>query len=319
MSAGAGTNAFVRRLAQSTTAAALGEFLSPAKVIGDGQCAFHGIAALGSVAPDALAFCDSADAGGAIAQTRASVVIVPAAILASPRPGQAFVAVADVRSSFIDAVEWLLPNTGRPRDPVPGIDGSARIDPTATVSAHAIVAAGVVVGARTRIGPGAIIHDDTQIGSDCVIGPNAVIGWVGLAYHDRADGRRAFFPHLAGVRIGNGVDVGAQACICRGMLSHTEIGDDTKIGSLVYVSHGVVIGARAWLSAGTAVAGHARIAERSLLGIGAIVIDNVEIDEGVLVAGGSVVARHAAAGQKLLGVPACPVPVMRRFGPTPRE
>ena len=49
------------------------------------------------------------------------------------------------------------------------------------------------------------------------------------------------------------------------------------------------------------------------------VVDNVAIDAGVLVGGGSVVVRHAAAGEKLLGVPATAVPSMRRFGPTPRE
>lgn len=118
--------------------------------------------------------------------------------------------------------------------------------------------------------------------------------------------------------IGDRVDVGAQACVCRGMLSHTEIGDDVEIGSLVYVSHGVVIGVRSWLSAGTAVAGHARIADAGLLGIGSVVVDNVNLDAGVLVGGGSVVVRHAAAGEKLVGVPAHAVPAMRRFGPTPR-
>ena len=47
--------------------------------------------------------------------------------------------------------------------------------------------------------------------------------------------------------------------------------------------------------------------------------DNVAIHEGVLVGGGSVVTRDAAAGSKLYGVPAHPVPTMRRFGPTPRD
>jgi UDP-3-O-[3-hydroxymyristoyl] glucosamine N-acyltransferase len=102
------------------------------------------------------------------------------------------------------------------------------------------------------------------------------------------------------------------------MLSHTVIGSDVKIGSLAYVSHGVVIDDRAWLSAGTAVAGHATIGTEALLGIGSIVIDNVRLAAGVLLGGGSVVTKHAAAGSKLYGVPARAVPSMRRFGPTPR-
>jgi UDP-3-O-[3-hydroxymyristoyl] glucosamine N-acyltransferase len=115
------------------------------------------------------------------------------------------------------------------------------------------------------------------------------------------------------------VDVGAHACICRGMLSHTTIASDAKLGSLVYVSHGVVIAARAWISAGTAIAGHATIGANALLGIGSVVVDNVGVGADVMVGGGSVVIRDASARSKLHGVPAQPVAAMRRFGPTPRE
>jgi UDP-3-O-[3-hydroxymyristoyl] glucosamine N-acyltransferase len=310
---------FVRALLRPTTANALAAHLRAATLVGDGARAITGIGAVAPGAVDSLTFCDGAKAGELLAVSRAAVVIVPDGTSVAPRAGQTFVVVADVRTAFIDAVEWLLPGASRPPDPAAGIDIEAHVDPTASVSPLAAIGANVTIGARTRVGPGAVIHGDTRIGTDCVIGPNAVVGWVGLAYHDRADGRRMFFPHLAGVRIGNGVDIGAQSCVCRGMLSHTRIGDDAKIGSLVYVSHGVVVEARAWLSAGAAVAGHATIREGSLLGIGSIVVDNVAIDAGVLVGGGSVVVRHAAAGEKLLGVPAAPVPAMRRFGPTPRD
>ena len=214
---------------------------------------------LAATADDLLAFCDAADAAERLTLTRASVVLVRGGARASPRPGQTLIVVDDVRAAFIDIVLHLLPDSERPRDPSPGIDAAARVDARASVAPSACIGAGVVIGARSRVAAGAIIYADCEIGDDCVIGPNAVIGWVGLSYHDRKDGRRSFFPHLAGVRIGDRVDVGAQACICRGMLSHTLIGDDARIGSLVYVSHGVDIGARAWLSAGTAIAGHATI------------------------------------------------------------
>ncbi len=312
-------DAFVRALPRPTTADALVAQLRSATLVGDGARAIAGIGAVAPGAVGSLAFCDGAKTAELLAVSQAAVIMVPAGTSMAPRAGQTFIVTADVRAAFIDAVEWLLPGSSRPPDPAAGIDAEAHVDPTAVVSPLAAIGANVTIGARTRIGPGAVIHNDTRIGSDCVIGPNAVIGWVGLAYHDRADGQRMFFPHLAGLRIGNGVDVGAQSCVCRGMLSHTRVGNDAKIGSLVYVSHGVVVEARAWLSAGAAVAGHATIREGSLLGIGSIVVDNVAIDAGVLVGGGSVVVRHAAAGEKLLGVPATPVPAMRRFGPTPRD
>ena len=246
-------------------------------------------------------------------------MLVRASAEASPRDGQTLLVVDDVRAAFIDVVRQLLDGSERPVDPRPGVDPTARIDASACIAPSACIGADVVVGARSRIAPGAIVYADCEIGSDCVIGPNAVVGWVGLSYHDRRNGERLFFPHLAGVRIGDRVDVGAQACICRGMLSHTTIGADAKIGSLVYVSHGVDVGARAWLSAGTAIAGHATIGAGALLGIGSVVVDNVELEPGVCSGGGSVVTRHARAGARLQGVPAHEVAAMKRFGPTPRD
>jgi UDP-3-O-[3-hydroxymyristoyl] glucosamine N-acyltransferase len=309
---------FVRRLSEPTTVLEVARALTSCTVEG-GDRPIAGIGSLGNAEPDVLAFCDAPRSADVLAATQASVVILAKDVTARPRANQTYLRVDDVRSAFIDIVDALLPGSQRPQDPRPGVDASARIAATASIAGSASIGANVEVGARSRVGPGTVIYDDTVIGVDCVIGANAVIGWVGLAYHDRRDGTRSFFPHLAGVRIGNRVDVGAQTCVCRGMLSHTFIDDDAKIGSLVYVSHGVVIGHRAWLSAGTAVAGHASVEHDALLGIGSVVIDNVKIEAGVLVGGGSVVTKNAQEGSKLYGVPAHPVPSMRRFGPTPRE
>jgi len=286
---------------------------------GDSRQRVTCIGSLASTASNLLAFCDDADPSERLRNTAAGVVIVRESAQAAPRDGQTLLAVADVRAAFIDVVRDLLPGSARPEDPARGIDPSARIDASALVATSACIGAGVVIGARSRIASGAVVYADCEIGSDCIVGPNAVVGWVGLSYHDRANGERLFFPHLAGVRVADRVDVGAQACVCRGMLSHTTIGADAKIGSLVYVSHGVVIGEGAWLSAGTAIAGHATIGAGALLGIGSVVVDNVELEPGVCSGGGSVVTRHARAHARLQGVPAHEVPAMKRFGPTPRD
>ncbi|HLX28632.1 MAG TPA: DapH/DapD/GlmU-related protein [Casimicrobiaceae bacterium] len=310
---------FARMLVAPTTARSVSERLGEAALIGNPDRRVRAIGALSVLADDALAFCDAARAAERLAETNATVVIVPRSVAAALRDDKTLIAVTDVRSAFIDTVAWLCPDSARPADPPPGVDRGAAIDEGATIAPSACIGANVVIGARTRIGPGTVVYSDTEIGRDCIVGANASIGFVGLAYHDRADGRRSFFPHLAGVRIGDRVDIGAMSCICRGMLSHTSIGDDAKLGSLVYVSHGVVLGARAWISAGTAIAGHAAVGEDALLGIGAVVVDNVAIGTEAMVAGGSVVIRHANAGARLHGVPAHEVPAMRRFGPTPRE
>ena len=311
-------NAFARVLAKPTCAREVCERAPGATLVGNPDRPIRAIGALSAQAPDVLAFCDAA-ADDRLAASGAAVVIVPNASSIAPGPERTLIAVDDVRAAFIDVVEALLQGAARPVDPFPGIDHEAEVDASAEISPLACIAANVRIGARTRIAPGAVVYEDTVIGADCVVGAHAVIGWVGLAYHDRANGRRSFFPHLAGVRLGARVDIGAHACVCRGMLSHTIVADDAKIGSLVYVSHGVAVGSRAWVSAGTAIAGHATIEARALLGIGSVVVDIIGIGADAMVAGGAVVTRPAPAAAKLHGVPAQAAARMRRFGPTPRD
>lgn len=310
---------FARSLPRAMTAHDIAGALASASIVGDPARVVDAIGSLTTVRPGILAFCDAADAASRVERLQGAVVLVPADLRLRPGPDRTLIAVADVRAAFIDLVSWLVPDAARPRDPAPGVDGSARVDTTASIAPSACIGARVEIGARSRVAAGAVVYEDCVIGSDCVIGPNAVVGWVGLAYHDRQNGERSPFPHLAGVRIGHRVDVGAQAAICRGMLSHTTLDDDVKIGSLVYVGHGVTVGAGAWLSASASIAGHAAIGDRALLGIGTTVVDNVRLEPAVVSGAGSVVARSVPAGTTIQGVPARPVPAMRRFGPTPRQ
>ena len=288
-----------------------------ASIVGDPDREVQG---LGAVLPGhrgALTFCDAADAQDRLRASQASVIAVSSSL--RPTRDQTLLVVDDPRAWFIRAVDALLPDFGRPRDPGVGIHPSCRVHADAVISPTAAVGEDSSIGSGTHVGPGAVIYAGCTIGANCSIGPGAVIGWVGLAYHQGNDGRRAFFPHLGGVRIGDWVDIGANSCVCRGMLSDTTIGDSAKIGSLVYLSHGTTIGDNAWVSASAAVAGHASIGANGLLGIGAIVIDNVNLESGLIVGGGGVVTRSAKAGEKLVGVPARHAPALRRFGPTPRD
>jgi UDP-3-O-[3-hydroxymyristoyl] glucosamine N-acyltransferase len=289
-----------------------------ARIAGDPKRTIRGIASLSEGQADTLSFCDAGDTANRVAASHVSVVVVSSKDAAAPRADQSLIVVDDPREWFIMAVETLLPNAARPADPLVGVDPSARVHADAEISPSAAIGANVTIGSGTRICRGATIYADCDIGANCCIGPGAVVGWVGLAYHDGRDGMRRFFPHLAGVRIGDWVDVGANACICRGMLSHTIIGNQVKIGSLVYLSHGTVTEDKAWISASCAIAGHSHLGERALLGIGAVVVDNVTMAADTLVGGGSVLTRPAKTGEKLVGVPARHDARIRRFGPTPR-
>ncbi len=287
-------------------------------ITGDAGRLIRGIAPLTPGREGALSFCDPGGAPERIDASQSTVVFAAAHADLRASAEKTLILVDDPRAAFIHAVEVMLPGAGRPSEPAVGIHPGASVHRDARISPNAAIGEGVSIGAGTRVGAGAVIYAGSMIGSNCCIGPGTVIGWVGLAYHQDRQGRRLFFPHLGAVRIGDWVDIGANCCVCQGILSDTTIGNQVKIGSLVYVGHGAVVGDKVWISASTAVAGHAHIGEGGLIGIGAIVVDNVTTGPGVLVGGGSVVTRDAAADDKLIGVPARSVPKLRRFGLTPR-
>lgn len=287
-------------------------------IAGAGSRLIHGIAPLTPGHEGALSFCDPEGGAERVRASRSAVIVAGSGARMQPAAEQTLILVDDPRAWFIHAVEVALPAVGLPPEPAVGVHPRASVHPDAQVSPSAAIGDDVRIGAGTRVAPGAVIYAGCTVGANCCIGPGTVIGWVGLAYHEDRHGRRLFFPHLGGVRIGDWVDIGANCNVCRGILSDTTIGDQVKIGSLVYVGHGAVIEAKVWISAATAIAGHSRVGEGGLIGIGATFVDNVATGPGVLVGAGSVLTRSAQAGDKLVGVPARSVPTLRRFGPTPR-
>lgn len=310
---------FLRKLPEPVAVDALvARIPQRATVAGTGGRAIRGIAPLSPGQAEALSFCDPGGPADRVRESRSAVIVAASAADLVPTAEQTLILVEDPRAWFIRAVEALLPAVGRPPEPKVGIHPRAGVHPDAQISAGAAIGDDVRIGAGTRVGPGAVIYAGSTVGANCSIGPGTVIGWVGLAYHEDSQGHRLFFPHLGGVRIGDWVDIGANCCVCQGILSDTTIGDQVKIGSLVYVGHGVVIEDKVWISASTAIAGHARIGASGLIGIGTIVVDNVATGPGVVVGAGSVLTRSAGAGDKLVGIPARQVPTLRRFGPTPR-
>lgn len=121
------------------------------------------------------------------------------------------------------------------------------------------------------VAPNATIVGDVVMGSDCSIWFNAVV---------RGD--------VNSIRMGNKVNVQDGACIhCTYQKTKTIIGDNVSIGHNAIV-HGCTV------------------QNNVLIGMGAIVMDNVEIGENSIIAAGAVVLEgtQVPAGTIFAGVPA---------------
>lgn len=171
-----------------------------------------------------------------------------------------------------------------------------------------------VVGHRTRIAPNACVGPMVTIGDDCMIGPGAVIGWEGFGYSrdgltdalaiELGEGRWQMKEQRYGVRIGDGVHVGANACIDRGSWRDTVIGPGSKIDNLVHVAHNVIIGEDVLIIAQAMLGGSAEVGDGAWIAPHAVVREHVKIGRRAFVALGAVVVKNVDDGESVRGIPA---------------
>lgn len=263
-----------------------------------------------------LCFCDRepTDAFNVLAAGSVVLTTEPLAKTLAQRFGSiVWVPLPDPRTVFIDCGMRLIEDEA--------IDASDQIPRPLEIHSSVRIGKHAVIGRRVRIDEGVVIgnqcviHDGTWIQAGTVIRDNAVIGCEGINAYRGLDGRQMGFPHLAGVIVGARVEIGASTVIPRGLLTSTCIGDDTVIGNLCNVGHGVVIEKKVWMSVGCLIGGHTRIGEGCTLGMGVTVRDNLELGAGGHVGMGSVVARNLEPNASVFGNPARSVAGQIKSGP----
>ncbi|KAA5604716.1 UDP-3-O-(3-hydroxymyristoyl)glucosamine N-acyltransferase [Roseospira marina] len=196
----------------------------------------------------------------------------------------------------------------------------------AEIGAGTAIGSHVTIGAGVRIGPNGLIHAGVRIGAGCTIGSHVIL------HHNAslaADGFSFVTPEkgsvesakesgrveatnqglvriysLAAVTLGDHVEVGANACLDRGTLSDTRVGDHTKIDDLVLIGHNVTVGSHCMICGQTGVAGSAVIGDRVVLAGRVGVADHVTIGDDAVVAAGSGVGQSLKGRAVYAGTPA---------------
>lgn len=154
----------------------------------------------------------------------------------------------------------------------------------------------------TTTHPSAVINDCVCIGENCNIGAGTVIGSDSFAYR-RVCGQLIHLPSLGGVRICDGVDIGANCCIDRalGILGNTTIGKNTKINNLVYIAHDCNIGERCLIIGYTMLSGKVTVGNDVWIGPGSIISDEITIGDNARITIGSVVTKDVLPSQHITG------------------
>lgn len=160
----------------------------------------------------------------------------------------------------------------------------------------------VSVGENTIIHPNATIIGPCSIGHDCEIFPGVVIGADGFGYFvtDDVPYREK---HFMGVRIGNYVDIGANTCIDRGLITDTVIMDHVKVDNLCHIGHNVIIEENCMIIAGSIICGSAVIKKNAYLSPGSTVLNQLTVEERGKVGSNSLAISKVKSGTTIFGVP----------------
>lgn len=272
----------------------------------DNLLAVIGVANGRHATPGTLCFVDRPPAPEALALLQQAIIITNPDV-APLLPDCTLIVTDDARALFIDLLGQIRQARGFApfsslTTAAPGIDASAEIHP------QAILEENVHVGPDSRIAAGCVLKQNTFIGARVTVRENTVIGSDGIALYKAKDGRVLRFPHLAGVIVEDGVEIGANCVISGGVLNATRIGADCVIGNLSNIGHAAQIGAKVWMSVGCLIGGNSTLGERSTLGLGVRLRDNIRIGNDCSLGMGAVVVNAVENGHSVFGNPARRLP-----------
>lgn len=185
------------------------------------------------------------------------------------------------------------------------IDDRAVIGDDVTIGSHACVGADVRIGDRVVLHPHVVLYPGVLIGADVILHAGARLGVDGFGFVT-VDEEHRKISQVGGCIIGNRVEIGANACVDRGSIGDTRIGDGTKLDNLVHIAHNVHLGEGCLLAAGVGIAGSTRVGKGVRFAGHAGVKDHVEMGDDSAAGPKAAVLSDVGPGQVVMGNPARP-------------
>ncbi|MGF1483424.1 MAG: UDP-3-O-(3-hydroxymyristoyl)glucosamine N-acyltransferase [Opitutales bacterium] len=263
------------------------ERVEPTEVIGDFAQSVTGVRGLSEAEPGDLTFLGNDKYRADVAETQASVVLLPADWKGDgPKSGQAFLLVENPSLALAKVCalieQALWPEVQPGVHPTAVVDAEATVDPTAHIGPLCIVEAGAVIGPGVYLQAGVYVGREAEIGEAsrllakvvlqdyCRVGkrvriqPGAIIGGDGFGFEPGPEGILRI-PQVGTVVLEDDVDVGANTTIDRARFGVTRVGTCTKIDNLVMIAHNVVIGKASFIISQVGISGSCVIGDGVIL------------------------------------------------------
>ncbi len=315
--------------APTLTTAKLRDLLS-AELRGSDAVEINWLSTVTEAKPTDLTFARDTANARALAGSKAGAAIVTRSVIAEVNTPMSLLVVDDADRALITVLEAFADAATLDR-PELGVHPSAIVHPSAKIGLGVAIgpmcviaegaqigdgtalASNVTVGTNSTIGracilrPGVVIETRCHIADGCTLHANVVVGSDGFGFRPAEDGQGLVkIPHIGGVRIGRGVEIGANSAIDRGKLGDTVIGDGTKIDNLVQIGHNCQIGRGCVLCGQVGLGGSVKLGDGVVMGGQAGARDNVTLGDGARLGGKSGAARSIPAGEGWAGMPAVP-------------
>ena len=291
-----------------------------AELRGDAELEITGVKGIEEAGPAEVTFVANPKYAGLARKTRA------AAVLVEPEFPEIEAATLRLKNPYL-AFSRALGFFYQPPVYAPGIHPMAVIDATAVIGEGAHIGAYVVIGPRVKLGdhatllPHVVLYPGVEAGrnlfahahavvrEDCILGDNVtlengvIIGADGFGFAKNEDGHWEKIPQSGPVRLGNRVDVQANATIDRATVGETRIGDGTKVDNLVQVGHASHVGENTLICAQTGLAGSSIIGNNVILTGQTGVAGHCTVGDGVILTAQSAVSHDVPAGKVISGSP----------------
>jgi UDP-3-O-[3-hydroxymyristoyl] glucosamine N-acyltransferase len=149
----------------------------------------------------------------------------------------------------------------------------------------------------------AVVRENCVLGDNITLENGAIVGSDGFGFAKNEAGHWEKIPQSGPVRLGNRVDVQANATIDRATVGATEIGDGSKVDNLVQVGHGSRVGENTLLCAQTGLAGSSVIGNNVILAGQTGIAGHCSVGDGVVLTAQSAVSHDVPPGKIISGSP----------------
>jgi UDP-3-O-[3-hydroxymyristoyl] glucosamine N-acyltransferase len=166
-----------------------------------------------------------------------------------------------------------------------------------------VIYSGVVAGSHLFAHAHAVVRENCILGDHVTLENGAIIGADGFGFARTEAGHWEKIPQSGPVRLGNRVDVQANACIDRATVGETAIGDGSKVDNLVQIGHGSRVGENTLVCAQTGLAGSSVIGNNVILAGQTGVAGHCTVGDGVILTAQSAVSHDVPPGKTLSGSP----------------